>query len=589
MPRVGFVVSFILVLLVSLPSLAQRGGSRGGGGTPTAPHVDPLAVSPGLPPTANVHHASEEGKVEFRTETVLVEVPTVVTDKSGAHIHNLAKEKFRVFENGKEQKIANLEEVVGTPAPPPAPPVQPGVFSNVVGNNQPRSTTLIALDTVNTPFLDQAYGRQQLLKFLAQNVDPHQAIAMVLITSKGLKVIQTLSSDPGTLVKILKKLSGEISDADMIDVDSRATAALAGSSTLTDLNTGLFQPMSAGATNTILGDFASNGDALYAQYRQENAIETTMRAFEGIAWTLAGVQGRKTLLWATGGFPFNMDSPDALPGGRLSGLYERAMQALSDAQVVIYPIDIRGLVNTSPIASGKASHGATNIQFTQRAWLQQSTIDTLVQFAEVTGGRAFYNTNDVAGSFKKAMDDASSYYMISYYLDTKNGKAGWRQLKVKVDEKDAEVRSRAGFLVTNVTMNPQATQQSDLNLAATSPFDATGIPMEMRWRDQSADGDKKKVGFGLQIPADSVTFEGERHTFDLDFLAVATKDGNTVASVSQPAHGALSPENLAKIKASGVLYSNSLALAPGTYQVRVLVRDNQNGKIGSVSAPLTVN
>ncbi|HTZ98415.1 MAG TPA: VWA domain-containing protein [Terriglobales bacterium] len=586
-----------LALFFSLPVLAQRGGGGGrgasGASAPQGSHVDPLAVSPGLPTTPNVHHASEEGKLEFHSQTVLVEVPTVVTEKSGAHVHNLTKEKFHVFENGKEQKIASLEEIVTSSAPPTVPAKQPGVFTNVVTSKEARNVTLVALDTVNTPFLDQAYGRQQLVKFLANNVDPKQPIGMVMITSKGLKVVQSLSSDPGALVNILKKLSGEITDMEMIDTDTRATAAsLAGTTApVSDLNGGLFQPLSPSVTSGVLGDFVSNGDVLYAQFRQENAIETTMQAFLGIAWTLSGVEGRKTLLWATGGFPFYMDSPDAIPipGGRLTILYERAMQALNDAQVVIYPVDVRGLVNNSPIADGKARRGGTNIQFTQRAWLQQETLDTLVQFAEMTGGRAFYNTNDVAGSFKKAMDDASSYYMLTYYMDTKNQKSGWRKLNVKVDDKDVEVRSRTGFLVTNITMNPQITQQADMNYAATAPFDATGIPMEMRWRGQVAEGDKRRVGFGLQIPTDGVTIQGDQNIFDLDFLAVATKDGSTVASVGQPAKGALSPENLAKVKASGVLYSNSFVLPPGSYQVRVLVRDNLSGKMGSVTAPLTVD
>jgi VWFA-related protein len=589
--------TLIASLIFSPTVFAQRGGGGGGGsrggGVPASSQprqnqVDPVVSNPGLPTAPNVTHASDEGRVEFRSETVLIEVPTVVTNKSGAHIHNLAKDKFHVFENGKEQKVAGLEEIVSVPAPPTAPPLRPGIFTNVVANGPPRNTTIIALDTINTPFLDQAYGRQQLIKFLSKNVDPNQAIGMVMITSKGLKVVQTLSEDPQTLVKILKKLSGDISDMEVVDTDTQA-AALAGGQTLSNLNGGLFQPLNASATNNILGDFLSNGDALYAQFRQENAIDTTMQAFLGIAWTLAGVQGRKTVLWATGGFPFYMDSPNALPGGRLSVLYERAMEALNDSQVVIYPVDIRGLVDTNPISDAKVARLPTTTQFTQRSWLQQSTIDTLKDFAEMTGGQAFYNTNDVAGSFKKAMDDASSYYILTYYLDTKNQKAGWRQLKVKVDEKDVEVRSRVGFLVTNTTMNPVLTSQADVGFAMNAPFDATGIPIEMRWRGQTAEGDKKRVTFGVQIPSDGVTIEAGRNNFDLEFLAVAKKDGNTVASVGQPAKGALSPENLAKLKSTGVLYSNSLVLPPGSYQVKVMVRDNLSGKVGTVSAPLTVD
>ncbi|PYX38708.1 MAG: hypothetical protein DMG75_03115 [Acidobacteria bacterium] len=65
-----------------------------------------------LPSAPITQHADQESKVEFRTETVLVQVPVVVTDKSGNHIHNLAKDNFRVFENGKEQKVAAFEEIV---------------------------------------------------------------------------------------------------------------------------------------------------------------------------------------------------------------------------------------------------------------------------------------------------------------------------------------------------------------------------------------------------------------------------------------------------------------------------------------------
>ena len=87
---------------------------------------------------------------------------------------------------------------------------------------------------------------------------------------------------------------------------------------------------------------------------QENAIETTMNAFLGIAWSLSGVPGRKSLIWATGGFPFSMDSPSSVPGGYLSLLYERTMLALNEAQISVYPVDIRGLMNNSMLAKALA-------------------------------------------------------------------------------------------------------------------------------------------------------------------------------------------------------------------------------------------
>jgi hypothetical protein len=48
-----------------------------------------------LPQSPNVHHVGEAGRAAFRTQTILIQVPVVVTDKSGNHIHSLSKEQFR--------------------------------------------------------------------------------------------------------------------------------------------------------------------------------------------------------------------------------------------------------------------------------------------------------------------------------------------------------------------------------------------------------------------------------------------------------------------------------------------------------------
>jgi hypothetical protein len=209
----------------------------------------------------------------------------------------------------------------------------------------------------------------------------------------------------------------------------------------------------------------------------------------------------------------------------------------------------------------------------------------------MTGGRAFYNTNDLTTSFKRAADDATNYYLLTYYLDTKSTKPGWRALKVKVRRPGTEVRARTGFFVTNATMNPSTAHRSDMAFALTSPFDSTGIPLTVRWKTTSADGDKKKVQFGLHVAPEGVTIEGEHNQMDLEFaiIALASKSGTAADTISQTLQGAAKPETLAKLRADGIAYNNELELPPGQYMVRFVVRDNPSGKIGSVSAPLTVN
>ncbi len=534
-------------------------------------------------------HADDEKKVEFRSETVLVQVPTVVTDKAGNHIHALKKEDFKVEENGKEQKIAVFEEVTATNARLMPTRNPPGTFSNLAQNGEsPRNVVVIALDTVNTPFLDQAYGRKELVKYLADNVDAGPVLAMVVIGSRGVKTISGVTNDPASLLEALKKVRGELPALQGVDIDAQALSAAGGATTA------LVAPLTPGGDPTTqMEQFVLQGDAIYAGYQQARAVENTMRAFLDIAWSLSGIPGRKSLIWATGSFPFYLDSPSTVPGGYLSVLYERAMQALNDAQVSVYPVDVRGLVSNSLAAdattSGHLSGQAFATKSANRSWLHVSTIATLQDFAAMTGGKAYYNSNDLTTGFKRAAEDSSSYYLLGYYLDTHNTKPGWRKLQVKVEHRDVEVRARSGFLVTNATMNPELTQQADLGVALASPFDSTGIPLSVQWRGTSPDGDKKKVAFALHLPATGVTIEGERNTFNVDFIGQAVKDGAPPTNVGGTAKGALTAEALTKIKSDGIFYANSFDLPPGDYQVKFVVRDNLSGRIGSVTAPLTVN
>jgi len=593
-----FLLGFLLLLASCALAQSHGGGGGGGGGHTTTSTPSPTRSTSTTPPSGMnslpgsvpIQTADQEGKIEFRSETILVQVPIVITDKSGNHVHGLTKDDVHVFENGKEQNVSTFEEIVSTNTKFPAVAAKPGEFSNLtLSEQQPRTVTVIALDTVNTPFLDQTYGRRELVKYLAESLDSGQVLALMIITSHGVEIVQGLTGDPAQLLQMLKKVSGEFPAMQGVGIDAQADAAVGDISGISMATTGT-DPTAA------MSSFVQHGDSMYAQFQQANAIETTMNAFLGIAWSLSGVPGRKSLIWATGGFPFTISSPAAVPGGYLSTLYERTMGALTAAQISVYPVDVRGLVNTSPIgnatSSGVRSGQALMRQLNNRAWLQQSSIDSLNEFADMTGGKAFYNTNDLASCFKRAADDASSYYLAGYYLDLHNDHAGWRQLKVKVDKKDTEVRARKGFFVTNATIHAELTRNSDLSYAMSSPIEGTGVPITMQWAGLTASGDKKRAVFLAQLPAKGLAFDPagqNKLNFDIAAVAFGEKDGKEAARSTMNFAKPVPDDKLAGFRAEGVKYRGSLDLVPGKYVVRVVVRDNVTGKIGSVTAPLTVN
>jgi VWFA-related protein len=577
----------LCVVLASACAAAQEIGHQGTDpftGQPATP-VAPVSI----PDTKDQRTpaADEEHKLVFRSRSVLVQVPAVVTDKSGAHLHNLTKADFKVLENGKEQKISEFEEITTSGLRLQQTATPPNTFTNRLAEGDQRfSVTVIALDTINTPFLDQSYGRRQVLKYLANTLDSGRTFGLVVIGSKGVKVLGGLNTDPAALIAALKSASGEVSAMETFGAEGRAVGAT--ESDVSELAGPI--PMGGADPSVRMRRFIATADALESGYQQPRAIEDTMKAMLAIALSLEGIPGRKSLIWATGSFPFTLDSPASVPGGNLSMLYERTLEALNDAQVSVYPIDVKGLVSTSDAAySGEYKDTYVSDGGATRNWLQNSSVESLQNFADMTGGKAYYNSNDLASSFRRAADDASSYYLLGYYVDNRSTKPGWRKLQVQVARKDAEVHARTGFLVTNATIDPQLTHKADVDFALSSPFDSTGLEVTVQWQGMAASGDKKKVGFALRLPATGVIDEADKNRFDVDFIAQATRNGAPAANAGQSIKGMVPPASLAKIKAEGIFYNNALELPAGSYQVRFVVRDNLSGRIGSVSAPLTVN
>ena len=261
-----------------------------------------------------------------------------------------------------------------------------------------------------------------------------------------------------------------------------------------------------------------------------------MQAFLSIAWSVSGIPGRKSLTWATGSFPFYLDSPSAKPPDpHLSALYERAMEALNDAKISVYPVDVRGLVSNGQPSDptytgtwrGPASGPAFMRSHLAQSQQQFSTLENMETFANMTGGRAFYNRNDLTTGFRRATEDSSSYYLLGYYLNSRTTKPGWRKLQVRLEGRHEEVRAREGFFVGSTTMNAESAHQADVNFALSSPFESTGIPMLVRWNPATAqtEGRERKSEFAIVVPAGSIVQKSDQNQFDIEFVWEADRDG----------------------------------------------------------------
>ena len=131
-----------------------------------------------------------------------------------------------------------------------------------------------------------------------------------------------------------------------------------------------------------------------------------------------------------------------------------------------------------------------------------------------------------------------------------------------------------------------------MSYALSSPIEGTGVPVTVEWVGVSEEGEKKKAVFLARMPPNGLTIDpATQNNLNFDFAAVAwsDKDGKEASRAALNFAKALPEEQLAAIRTTGVHFTNALQLAPGKYTVRFVVRDNLTGKVGSVTAPLTVN
>lgn len=539
----------------------------------------------------------QQPTITIQKSSELVTIPVLVTDHSGKPVHGLTKQDFTVKEDGKiDRTIAIFEELQAEPGPVQRVPRTETVFSNYgPPDSKLHRVTIIVIDMLNTPLMAQAHVRTELIKFLASNVRGNDPIALFVIRRTGLAQIHALTSNPEVLIQALKRVRGQHSNADSAEANETAQANMEASRVSAIDQDSLKKDVSEETDR--LNQFMKDSEA----FEQRQAIRTTLAALEQIAQAFGGLPGRKTLIWASSGFPFLVEDPRSVVGFGLDTLadYERTFHAMNTANIAVYPIDALGLVNVSYMQSydvarigNPRSPRPRKLPVYSR---EEQSNNTLRTFADATGGNACLNTNDLAKCFQNAQEDSDAYYMLAYYLPSEDRKPGWHKLKVTVDRKDIHVRARSGFLVANPEVIKQEdTRKAEILNALGSPVDYTGLPFEIAWgatKPDAAHPGRVLAQFEVGVPANAFIIDADqRNHLQIDIAALAlTEQRKEAGEVTKIIEAHLKPESLDTVHRGGIRFTDHISLPKGRFTVRFVVRDDLGGKIGTVTAPVDIN
>ena len=497
----------------------------------------------------------------LRVATHLVEVHVIVRDKKGVPVTGLAKEDFTLLDQGQPQQIAFFSEESGnlTQASAPGQPLPPGTFSNRYEQTGqlPGRVTVILLDALNTPFVVQSYMRYSAHKALHQ-VNPQDRVAIYVLGHTRLRIIQDFTQDSSALLRAINAEKGEYDPS----VDASAgDNALTGGDPFSDE-----WDAKAGATGW---------NAMWAQSFAPGRAQFASQAIAAIANHLASVPGRKSLVWISSRFPVSM------------GL----TRVLNQYDIAVYPMDPGGLRNAPAFAVTTGQVSLMNDRPAEGSPVIKSnpSVDsaTMNELAERTGGRATYNYNDIAGSVRTAIDDGRSSYILGYYPAHGKWDGQFREISVKVDRPDVQVRSRKGYFAFSEAPSDQKEMHAAIEDALRSPLEATSVGITV---SVQAVPQKSQAIFNLNIDAHGVRLDQDSG-FHKGVLEIVFRQlgagGSPINTVAGHLALDLSQQTYDRAMQEGIKMARPMEILPGAETLRVLVFDTASGAMGTVTVPVS--
>jgi VWFA-related protein len=557
-----------------------------------------------------------QAPVTFKSNSNLVIVNVSAKDKGGMAVEGLKATDFSVLEDGKPQKVSVFEyqRISAKPEPlkevtlddqfslPEAPKTT--ITSATPGQIQYHDKRLMVFffDFSSMQVPDQLRAQDGALEYLKSHITKDDVVA-VLFYASAIQVLSDFTSDRDVLTRVIKGMPiGEASEL----------AALADT-----------------------GD--ENGEdtqaAFVADETEFNIFSTDKKlaAIEEAAKMLASFPEKKALVYFSGGVTRSgLDNEAQL---------QAAINAASKANLAIFSIDARGLTADPP--GGGAAKGASRgagifngaVINSQRS-AQLASQDTLYTLAAETGGKSFFDSNDIAAGIQRTQEAMGSYYLLGYYSSNNALDGKYRKISVKLNNPKlaAKLDHREGYYADKVwgKLNAQDKEQQ-LKEALSAGDPATDLPLALQIDYFRVSPTAYLVPVSIKIPGSVVALaaKGGAATTQFDFAgqiqdekhavvgnvrdkieiklnpapgaaavpaapavsvgpttpaAAATPPAGTPAGISAGTRAA-APAITAR---KSFQYDAGFTLEPGKYRMKFVVRENITGKMGTFDTKFTV-
>jgi VWFA-related protein len=551
-----FVAAICLLMCCTLPLAAQQAQT---------------GAAPAPPQTAN---APAPQPIKITTQLIVEEV--TVKDKDGKPVEGLTANDFTLTEDGVPQTIsfAEFQRIESAPAPAASAPQEPSaavtappvtqiqIAPETPGDPRYRDHRLLALyfDMSTMQPADQLRAFDAAVKFIDTQMDPSDLMAVMTYDGGAVRVRQDFTADRGLIRKAMEKL---------------------------------IVGLSQGLDETTADDSSADTGAAFGQDDSEFNIFNTDRqlaALQTAVKMLGTLNEQKALIYFASGLRLNGTDNQA----QLVATTNAALRA----NVLLYPIDARGLVAQAPLGdASQGSNGGAGMFSGSSALAVTSNFqrsqDTLYALAKDTGGKAMFDFNDLTLGIRQAAAAQTSYYEIGYYSTHTVNDGRFHRIKISLkSDVSADLSYRQGYYADKefgkFTAADKERQLEDA-LMLENPITDIDIAMEVNYFQLNSA--EYFVPVTVKIPGSELALArrgGASETL-IDFIGEVKDDfGNTIQNLRDKLDIKLSGSTAAELATHPIQYETGFTLLPGKYVIKYLARDSETGRIGTYQMSFTI-
>jgi VWFA-related protein len=581
--------SLLVIALVSIEVAAPQAAtsapatqsSATGDKDTSAPQPSPPALQQTVGPNTPEVSSQEEPTTTFKVKVNLVDVRVVVRDAQGNAVGNLKQENFQLTDNGKPQVISKFS-VEHTAVLPSTKTAESKTPLDDLPPKLPDHYIVYLFDDIHLKFSDLAPVRDATQRNL-KTLRPEDRVAIFTTSGQGQL---DFTDDREKLRDSLDRLQPHpISGSgvqDCPDVSYYMADQIQNKG-----NDQALQIVTQDAVDCGIAPQFAQEEAKAAARRElslgDHETQVTLTSLNNVVLRTAAMPGQRSIILVSPGF-FN---PDYLE--RQTEVTDRALRA----GVIINTLDARGLY-TDTLEAGTTRAPSHTIAGPMLQYLHESAAaddDVLADLAYTTGGTFIRNTNDLEGGLRRLGAPPEYSYLLAFTPQNLKFDGRFHSLKVTIKGQQLNIQARKGYYAPKQAASAAEQARQQIQDEVFSQEELHDLPLEFHTQFFKTNDDDAKLSVVVRLDVQHLHYRKEqgRNNNSLTVVSVVfDRNGNYVSGNQKTLQMHWKDETLGTKLASGVTLKSSFDVKPGSYVVRVVVRDDEgqlSAQNGSIEIP----